>query len=121
MDFEEDILLKLRRQFGKDEYVALLNQELAESKIEVGTLKSEVAYLENELTILKKKKNNEVDLNYKITQLTTELTESNKEIRNSKVYKDLHEKNISLSKNINRIKDNNNALISQIVKLKNEI
>lgn len=49
MDYEEKILLKLRREYSKDEAVSLAMQKLSEVRIEVGILRSENAELQDKL------------------------------------------------------------------------
>lgn len=49
-----DCLIELRRQYGKDEYVAHLLKELKEKNIEIGSLKSEIDFLNHELKEEKK-------------------------------------------------------------------
>lgn len=42
---DEDILIKLKRKFGKDELVLFLNKRIKELEIEKGKLLSEIAFL----------------------------------------------------------------------------
>ena len=48
-DFYERTLIRLKRQYSKDEVVAALMKKLSEAEIEVGKLKSEIDYLQEEL------------------------------------------------------------------------
>lgn len=50
---ETEILLNLRRQYSKDETVALMSKQLTEAHMEIGMLNSEVAELKDELSALK--------------------------------------------------------------------
>lgn len=51
--WEQEVLLNLRRQYSKDETVALMSKELSEAHIEIGMLKSEISELKDELKLLK--------------------------------------------------------------------
>ena len=42
---DEDILIKLKRKFGKDELVSFLNNRIKELEIEKGKLLSEIDFL----------------------------------------------------------------------------
>ena len=42
---DEDILIKLKRKFGKDELVLFLNKKIKELEIEKGKLLSEIDFL----------------------------------------------------------------------------
>lgn len=54
MDFYEEVLIKLKRRYGKDETVAALIKKLSEAEIENGKLKSEVEHLQYEVDNLQK-------------------------------------------------------------------
>lgn len=54
MDYFDNVLIKLRRQYSKDEVVAALSKKISELEIENGTLKSEIEHLEFELKKYKK-------------------------------------------------------------------
>lgn len=45
MSFEENVLLKLKRKYSKDEYVSMLLKELSEVKFKNGELVSEIEEL----------------------------------------------------------------------------
>jgi predicted RNase H-like nuclease (RuvC/YqgF family) len=49
MDNFDNVLIKLRRQYSKDETVAALSKKISELEIENGALKSEIEHLEFEL------------------------------------------------------------------------
>jgi chromosome segregation ATPase len=57
MDYEERTLLKLKRQYSKDETVAALAAKLSKTEIENGKLKSEIDYLKHELQEFQKSVN----------------------------------------------------------------
>ena len=56
MDYFDNVLIKLRRQYSKDEVVAALSKKISKVEIENGTLKSEIEHLEFELKKYKKVK-----------------------------------------------------------------
>ena len=47
-DYLDNVLIKLRRQYSADETVAALSKRLTEKDIEIGQLKAELDYLNNE-------------------------------------------------------------------------
>lgn len=49
-DYIEGVLIRLRRKYGKDEYIGALLKEIKNRDVEIGKLKSEVDYLNIELT-----------------------------------------------------------------------
>jgi uncharacterized small protein (DUF1192 family) len=56
MDFYDRTLIRLRRQYSKDEVVAALIKKLSETEINVGILKDEIDYLKSELQSDKEQK-----------------------------------------------------------------
>ena len=48
MEYLDNVLLKLKRKYSKDETVAALTKKLKEVEIENGKLSAEIAYLEHE-------------------------------------------------------------------------
>lgn len=50
-DYFDNVVLKLKRRYGKDELVSHLIKKLKEAEIEIGKLKSEIHHLEHELNI----------------------------------------------------------------------
>jgi predicted RNase H-like nuclease (RuvC/YqgF family) len=92
----QDVLIKLRRQYGKDELVLHLLKVNSELNIELGKLKSEVLYLENELKV-------------------------NKEVRVEKrkdlLYKDLFKKYQDVNKQLKNIKKERDYLMSKSINL----
>lgn len=55
-DYIERTLIKLKREYGKDELVSTLLKQISEKDIELGKLRSEIDYLQNELEIDKEQK-----------------------------------------------------------------
>ncbi|MFA5299340.1 MAG: hypothetical protein WC389_14210 [Lutibacter sp.] len=56
IDFYDRALISLKRQYSKDEVFAALIKKLKETEVEVGKLKAEIDFLENELQVDKEKK-----------------------------------------------------------------
>jgi hypothetical protein len=50
---DETLLLKLKRQYSKDEVVKLLSEQIKELQIENGILKSEIAELQDSTKVVK--------------------------------------------------------------------
>ena len=57
MSYEEDVLIKLRRKYSKDEVVSALYAKISEKSLEIGKLLSEIDFLNSELN----KQNSEVE------------------------------------------------------------
>lgn len=57
MSYEENVLIKLRRKYSKDEVVSALYAKISEKDLEIGKLISEIYFLNSEL----KKQNSEVE------------------------------------------------------------
>jgi len=56
MDFYDRTLIKLKRQYAKDEVVAALIKKLSDAETEIGKLNAEIDYLQNELQSDKEQK-----------------------------------------------------------------
>jgi len=48
-EYIDNVLIKLKREYGKDELVMALNKQLSDKDVEIGQLKSEIEHLEREL------------------------------------------------------------------------
>lgn len=117
--FEDDILLKLRRKYSKDETVALLNKEFAASQVEIGELKSEVAHLTHELKEREGLLKAYNDLNKAIEEKNKELKALRSEVKDSLLYKSQLITNQTLKQDLKRARETNMKLITELVKLKN--
>jgi peptidoglycan hydrolase CwlO-like protein len=51
--FDENVLLRIRRQYSKDEAVGVLIKELSDAKFKNGELLSEIAELKDQIEVLK--------------------------------------------------------------------
>lgn len=110
--WEQDVLLNLRRQYSKDETVALMSKELSEAHIEIGMLKSEISELRDELKLLKQ---TSVQA-YKAAN--DQLKKENKALRGQINSRDastqLKENNIKLKKEIGKLKKDKEELIIRL-------
>ena len=70
---DEDILIKLKRKFGKDELVLFLNKRIKELEIEKGKLLSEINFLNYQ------NKQDRYQYRKAILQIRTELLTNKKE------------------------------------------
>lgn len=75
-DFFDDILIKLKREYQKDEILSAIIKENSELNTEIGKLKSEIQHLEYEIVAKK-----EVDENEIIEFKKKFIKEINREIR----------------------------------------
>lgn len=57
MSYEENVLIKLRRKYSKDEVVSALYKKISEQQTEIGKLLAEIDFLNSEL----KKQSDEVE------------------------------------------------------------
>lgn len=116
---DDEVLLKLRRKYGKDEIFAALKTRCKSLEIENGKLQSEIDYLNNE--ILKMKKFIE---RYERKRPLTIQNEVNRQIKESAKWKEkeavIKEKESvikNLNKKITQLRTDNRELIEKICKL----
>ena len=60
MGFIDNVLIRLKRQYSKDELVSTLNKKISELEIENGKLLSEIEYLNDEIKKQIKQKNSDL-------------------------------------------------------------
>ena len=108
VDFIDKTLIRLKREYGKDELVASLLKQISEKDIEIGKLNSEIDYLQNELQSDKDKKefNKNVaidtrkeEMYQKILTINKKRQKDNKRLRID--IKDLINKNYILQQKLN--------------------
>lgn len=107
--FTNDIILKLRRQYSKDEAVKLMANKLSKTEIELGKLKSYVSELEDELEMLAlfRQCKKSYDGRYRDRMEAT-------------IVKEIHQEN-KVYKNENRkLKIENSKLLEKLISLQNE-
>lgn len=100
-DFIDNVLIKLKRKYRKDEVLSAVIKENSELQIEIGQLKSEIDYLtenhKKELSKLKSDLKNEINI------------EVQKEFKDSK----LRLENIEQKKTIKKLRETISDLISK--------
>jgi predicted nucleic acid-binding Zn-ribbon protein len=99
-DYCDRTLIRLRREYTRDEVVSALYKKLSEKEIEIGQLKSEIDHLNSKL------------------QNTKEQNETNKagriEARKDALYKLKAEENKKLKKQIKQLKQHRDELMSKL-------
>lgn len=68
-EYLDNVLIKLKRKYGKDETVAALIKKLSESEVEIGTLKAEIDHLQAQLTLTKKDNERELRIEAKKSEV----------------------------------------------------
>ena len=103
-DYLDNVLIKLKRQYEKDEAVAALIKKLKEKDLEIGKLSAEIDYLNSELKNDKEQK--EINRLGKIEARKDELYEiqlqTNRKQR-KKIKELIHVRNDLIARNNNRI------------------
>lgn len=119
--FEDELLLKLKRQFSESEYIALLNQKCSEQGIEIGMLKSEIAELEYKLAQFADYELNLEKLEQvkqELEEFKAEYTEFTTQDRTSKKMTKLLDKIKAHVINIRKLKIENSKQLQEIIRLK---
>ena len=112
-NFLDDTILRLRREYSKDEVVSALSKQISEKDIEIGKLKSYVDELEYTIQLPKDKETTEVK-NKKIREQHIVNREANIKARESRIYLKQKLKIEKLEKLLNRYKKANNELLSRL-------
>ena len=98
--WEDNVLIRLKRKYSKDELVSGLIRQLSEKDVEIGKLKSEIC-----------------ELNYNLKNdgrlITKELKSESRFIQMSKQIKEINRKNVLLQKT-------NSDLVTKLIILKNK-
>lgn len=102
-DYYDRTLLRLRREYGKDETVAALSKKLSETELENGKLQAEILHLQNLINQLQNMP--EIEKLAKI--------EAKRAIKREEMYKILHNKCNSQAAEIRRLKIDINRLIAK--------
>lgn len=102
----ERALIKLKRQYGKDELVATLLKQISDQEVELGKLKAEIEFLQDELQ--NDKQSQELNRSAKI------------EARKEELYRLKVEDNLRLRKEIKKLRMVRNDLISENLVLKRQ-
>lgn len=86
----ENVLIKLRREYSKDEYVSVLLNQISEKDVEIGKLNSYINELEDSRELSKSEK---------------------KDLAKQVRLDELHSENLNLKKRIKKLRENVNDLI----------
>lgn len=97
----DDVLIKLRRTYKKDEYVSFLHKKLSKTEIELGKANSYIQELEDKVK------------NFGMNK------ELNKQCKLDELYLMRSNENKNLRSELKKTRDTNRELICEIVKLKN--
>jgi hypothetical protein len=105
-DFFDRALIKLNRKYGKDELVLSLKKEIKDKDIEIGSLKSEIDFLTDELSSKKQqlKLKKEIDKAASI------------ELRKEKQYQQILTENKNNQKTIRTFRKEKEELIIRLAK-----
>jgi len=98
-NFEDRTLIRLRREYSKDETVAALSKKLTEKDMKIGALSSEVDHLKNEL---------ELQINQKEIN-----KQARKEVRKEEMYKQALEANKKLREQRKELRRVRNELLAE--------
>jgi len=107
--FRENTILKLNREFGKDELVAVLNKKVSEKSILVDQLESEVDHLNSVISSMKKYFEKEDARSARI------------QMKKEKLYKDQQSLLSSRTRDLKNYRKMHSALITENLKLKGEL
>jgi hypothetical protein len=113
--FIDRAVIRLYREYSKDELVATLSKNLKEKDIEIGKLKSAI----DELEYIKSELSQEVQRLSHITKAKKQNDKTTlKDVRKEELYNLLLNRNRNLQEINNRLRKNNKELAVQISKLK---
>lgn len=128
---DDAVLLKIKRQFSKEESVAVLLKKIAEVDFNNGVLKSEIAELKDNITILEEEKLQLIQLNSKqkdelasrpIPKPISKL--ERKELQKEELVNSYMKNEISLIKKVNKLQkeviDWRNKYFSEVAKANKE-
>lgn len=101
----DEILIKLKRLYGKDETVAALSKKIKELEFENGKLKSEIQHLEHKVILYEKDENKQARV----------------EARKTEKYQDILKQNKLMKEKFRRFTNFRNQLISRINILEKEL
>ena len=112
MNWEERVLLKLRRTYSKDEAVAAYVDELKNLNFRMGQMKSYVAELEDKVAVLekaaKKRESKIADLRKLVKAYDNGVMLTSLKNKNEQLVKDLRETNLKIVDLLSRKNNLNN-------------
>lgn len=127
---QDEILLKIKRKYSRDEEFKLVLQELSAAKQKLGECESEIEHLNFELNKKNETTNTPLTnperaelkkLRAKNAELIQKNEELRQELRNSEAGKRLIEKNEQLNRQIKDLRANNAVLINKLLTLKEKL
>jgi hypothetical protein len=105
MTDDENVLIHLRKNYGKDEMVAYVVRRMRELKVGLGMANSEIDHLNEQLKKVAWGK-----------RLNDELSkEARKEIKKEEIYDHYRQEIISLREKVKKLSDDNRNLIQRLV------
>lgn len=121
-DFIDNVLIKLKRKYSKDEVLSATIKQNSDYEIQIGQLKSEVDYLNDKINKISKKneRNKDIELlkeNHKkeLSKLKSDLkNELNIEIQKEFKESKLRLENVEQKKTIKKLRQNISDLISKM-------
>lgn len=121
-DYFDNILIKLKRKYSKDEVLSATIKQNSDYEIQIGQLKSEVDYLNDKINKISKKneRNEDIELlkeNHKkeLSKLKSDLkNELNIEIQKGFKESKLRLENVEQKKTIKKLRQNISDLISKM-------
>lgn len=105
MTDDDNVLLHLRRNYGKDEMVSYVIRRIKELKVELGQANSEIDHLNEELAKITKSKSSNEELD----------REARKEAKKDTIYKQNREEIINLRAKNKRLANDNKELITRLI------
>ncbi len=109
-DYIDRTILKLRREYGKDELVAALGRQIDEKDIQIGQLLSEIQHLEHEV----KRKEDFIQRLRAMKEITKE---AKKELKKEELYNHLKAANQTLRKKVRSLREKNKELIGKMARI----
>lgn len=116
---DDEVLLKLRRKYSKDEVFSALETRCSSLEIENGKLQSEIDYLNHEILKMKKfieKYERKRHLTIQ-NEVNRQIKKSDKEKEKESAIKEKEEVIRNLNKKISQLRIDNRELIEKICKL----
>ncbi len=125
MSFETEVLLHLKREYSKDETVALLNKKIKELEYENGILKSEKAeliFIKDNIKLSQEEKY-KIRLDKTIKRFENMIRELQKPLNEEYTNSPKCKQNLShienLNSEINKLRIKNEKMFQQLIKLQN--
>lgn len=118
IDYFDDVLIKLKRKYGKDETISALSKKLKDTEIELGKSIAYIHELEYEKLQITLNNNNWFE---KYKKIKESLDKLDKEAKLDKLYIMRSKENSKLNSELKRVRKANNELVNKIYILENKI